>query len=193
MGRPEAARTTTAFRTSARNNLTASGAGSPRAGCGSARFGPGRLNRQRETADQVRLAYSRARDDFPQIESSACWDEFDLDAVYRGIGPQLARQDDEFRRQVEELRRQSLDAGSGFIGPGRDATPPSCAPGSMAPYEFDGESFKAFVARVRGGADILRDNGESRNIAVFTFSDSRGRVGGDGTGPGWKRSCNSPA
>ena len=72
----------------------------------------GRLTRQRETADQVRQAYSRTRADFPEIKASACWDEFDLDAVYRGIGPQLAGRDDEFRRQLAELQQQAMDAGS---------------------------------------------------------------------------------
>src|SRR5271165_5954843 len=72
----------------------------------------GRLTRQRETANEVRRTYLQTRDGFPEIQAGACWDEFDLDAVYLGIGPQLARCDEEFRRQLEELREQAKDAHS---------------------------------------------------------------------------------
>jgi broad specificity phosphatase PhoE len=128
----------------------------------------GRLNRQRETADEVRLAYSRARDDFPEIVTHPCWDEFDLDSVYRAIGPQLARRDEEFRRQFEELREQARDAGSRVHRTWARCDTTVVRAWIDGEFDYDGESFDAFVARVRGGSAILRDNGSSRNIAVFT-------------------------
>lgn len=56
----------------------------------------GGLNRQQETA---RLAGFR---DFGIDEG---WSEFDLDAVYREVAPQLAEADEEFRAEYEALRR----------------------------------------------------------------------------------------
>lgn len=128
----------------------------------------GRLIRQRETADQVRQAYHSIRTDFPEIVTSACWDEFDLDAVYCGIGPQLARQDEEFRRQFEELRREASDAGSRVHRTWARCDTTVVRAWVDGLFDYDGELFDAFVARVRRGGDLLQDDGAPRNIAVFT-------------------------
>lgn len=63
----------------------------------------GGLRRQRHTAE---LVFGGG------VEADALWNEFDLDAVYAEVGPRLAEVDRDFRREFEELRRQSEDAGS---------------------------------------------------------------------------------
>jgi broad specificity phosphatase PhoE len=128
----------------------------------------GRLARQRETADQVRLACRGSGGSFPEIEISPCWDEFDLDAVYRGIGPQLARDDEEFRRQSEELERQARDAGSRVHRTWAQCDTTVVRAWIEGRYPYQGESFAAFAARVRAGAELLQDSGDTRHVAVFT-------------------------
>ncbi len=128
----------------------------------------GQLSRQRETADQARAAYRSTGADFPEIAISPCWDEFDLDAVYRGIGPQLARDDDEFRRQFEELQAQVRDAGSRVHRTWAHCDTTVVRAWVDGRYDHPGESFEAFATRVRAGAQILQDSGGARNVAVFT-------------------------
>ncbi len=57
----------------------------------------GALRRQQETATALGL----------QAEVDPRWNEFDLDAVYAEIGPQLAREDEAFRKEFEELQELS--------------------------------------------------------------------------------------
>lgn len=60
----------------------------------------GELLRQQQTAE---LVFGR------KVEPIGLWNEFDLDAVYTEVGPQLAGEDEEFRRDYEELLAASLD------------------------------------------------------------------------------------
>jgi len=55
---------------------------------------------QQETARQA---------GFAACESDPGWSEFDLDAVYREVAPQLAAHDAEFRAEYEALQRQVHD------------------------------------------------------------------------------------
>ncbi len=132
----------------------------------------GRLNRQRETAEQVREACRRNGVEFPEIAAQAAWDEFDLDAVYRGIGPQIARHDDEFRRQFDEIRRQAMDPSSAVHRTWARCDTTVVRAWIDGGYEFAGESFEAFVNRVRAGAalfdSLLETGAPNRNVAVFT-------------------------
>ena len=133
----------------------------------------GRLNRQRETAEQVREASRRNGTEFPEIVSSPCWDEFDLDAVYRGIGPQIAQHDEEFRLQFEEVRRQAKDPQSAVHRTWARCDTTVVRAWIDGGYEFSGEeSFDGFVKRVRSGAGLfealLEKDAPNRNVAVFT-------------------------
>ena len=132
----------------------------------------GRLARQRDTARFVRQAYQETGRSFPEIGLDARWDEFDLDAVYRGIGPQIARHDEEFRLQFEELEQQSRDADSRVHRAWAPCDITVVRAWIEGRYPFEGESFAAFVERVRGGAGLpegpLEDRGGNRNVAVFT-------------------------
>ena len=69
----------------------------------------GALARQQETAAAVREAYGRAGRDFPAVVTDAEWNEFDLDAVYRDLAPQLAARDPQFRAGYEEMQAQMAD------------------------------------------------------------------------------------
>ena len=66
----------------------------------------GSLERQRQTAAEVFLAYEKAGIPFPAARVVRGLDEFDLTRVYREIGPQLSAIDAEFRNQYDEMRRQ---------------------------------------------------------------------------------------
>lgn len=128
----------------------------------------GRLTRQLETAAQVCSAYSEADNGFPPIAQHSCWDEFDLDAVYDSIAPQIARDDPEFSRQYEELQTQMRDAGSRVHRVWSPCDITVVRAWIDGRYECAGETFEAFAARVRAGREILRDVGGQANVAVFT-------------------------
>jgi broad specificity phosphatase PhoE len=128
----------------------------------------GRLKRQRQTAEQVRDASTRGGVEFPGIATHPCWDEFDLDAVYEGLSPQIARDDEEFRRQLAELRRQVKDADSAVHRTWSPCDITVVGAWIDARYTYAGESFQAFVSRVEQGACLFEGAGPNRNVAVFT-------------------------
>jgi broad specificity phosphatase PhoE len=71
----------------------------------------GALERQRQTATEVRQAYRDAGLPFPEIAVDPGWSEFDLDGVYRDVAPVLAAGDAEFRAEYEEMLAQMDDDG----------------------------------------------------------------------------------
>jgi len=128
----------------------------------------GRLNRQRETAEQAREACRENGTEFPEVVPNACWDEFDLDAVYHGIGPLIAAEDDEFRRQFEELQRSARDTASPVHRTWAQCDTTVVRAWIDGRFPFGGESFEAFTGRVRSGRELLDVSGPHRNVAVFT-------------------------
>lgn len=66
----------------------------------------GALSRQQQTAAEISAAYAAAGVKFPEIITDHNWNEFDLTRVYQEIGPLLCEEDDDFRREYGELRRQ---------------------------------------------------------------------------------------
>ena len=130
----------------------------------------GRLNRQRGTAEAVRQGYQNGGGDaFPPIRLHPCWDEFDLDAVYRGIAPQLAAHDPEFRGQCDDLERQAGDAASPVHRAWAKCDTTIIRAWIDGRYEFEGESYQDFVTRVSNApmltGTMLAGTG---NVAVFT-------------------------
>ncbi len=69
----------------------------------------GGLIRQRDTSAFVGEAYARAGIPFPPVVEDLRWNEFDLDAVYREIAPQIALEDAEFSREYEAILLASSD------------------------------------------------------------------------------------
>lgn len=116
----------------------------------------GSLRRQIETAEEVR----RACDAMPEITVDPRWNEFDLEGVYRGIAPQLAAEDQEFRRQLAAVRSEDRDwtaCGMALVEAWIEGR-----------YSFEGESWAAFLGRIRGALEALRKRPGGQAVAVFT-------------------------
>lgn len=128
----------------------------------------GCLSRQRETAELVRAACRGSHTDFPEITVDPCWNEFDLDVVYNGIAPQLARDDQEFRRQYEDMQIEMMDAGSRVHHAWAPCDTAVVRAWIERRYDCPGESFETFAARVCAAERMLRDGDAPRHVAVFT-------------------------
>ena len=93
------------------------------------------------------------------------WSEFDLDGVYAGIAPLLAEIDETFRAEYEQLQLEMHDPDSSAHRTWRGCDVTVVRAWIEGRFEFDGESFPAFAARVREALNAL-PRGE--NIAVVT-------------------------
>ena len=125
----------------------------------------GGLNRQKMTARQI-VAEMEARGvvcPAPLIDER--WNEFDLDAVYAGIGPLLAREDERFRLEYEELQLEAADPASAAHRAWRNCDVTVVRAWIAGRAEFQGESFDDFVSRVRAGMLALPAHGQ---VAVVT-------------------------
>lgn len=131
----------------------------------------GTLNRQQQTAASLLQAMAQADVNGPQPESDPRWNEFDLDAVYAGIGPALAERDAAFREEYEDLLREMADPRAAVHRHWRrcDVTVVrawieiSQKPEGQTDYA--GESFADFSTRVRAA---FLDLPPAENIAVVT-------------------------
>ncbi len=121
----------------------------------------GGLNRQRQTAREMMAAM----EDPPQPVVDGRWSEFDLDAVYTGIGPLLAAEDEHFRLEYEQLQREVTDPESSAHRQWRRCDVTVVRAWIEARFDFDGESFADFGARVRAALLALPAHG---NVAVVT-------------------------
>lgn len=68
-------------------------------------FLTGGLQRQKETAARIAAAYQRLGHPCPAPSGDPRWSEFDLDAVFRDVAPQLAFSDARLREELEETAR----------------------------------------------------------------------------------------
>jgi len=128
----------------------------------------GGLRRQEETADIVLGALKAAGLEPPRIESDVRWNEFDLDEVYAGIAPRIAADDEEFRASYDEIKRL-ISAGDGHIH--RNWTPADTRVVKewiVGRYEFEGESWARFTARVKEAGTALAQLPAGTKTAVFT-------------------------
>ena len=125
----------------------------------------GGLNRQRMTAREMVAAMDAkgVRSPAPLVDER--WSEFDLDEVYAGIGPMLAREDEQFRLEYEALRREMADPESAAHRAWRSCDVMVVRAWIEARFEFEGESFAGFAARVRQALAGLRAEG---HVAVVT-------------------------
>lgn len=120
----------------------------------------GALRRQQETA---RLALPGAA-----VEIDPGWSEFDLDAVYAQIAPQLAAEDPNFRAHWEELQRAIA---SGDDGIHRRWTKPDAAVVEAwirERFPIRAETWSQFNARVRAAGARFAALPEQARLAVFT-------------------------
>jgi broad specificity phosphatase PhoE len=119
----------------------------------------GGLRRQRETAA---LALNAA------FEIDPGWSEFDLDAVYQQIAPQLASEDPGFRQHWEELQNSIA---SGDDGIHRRWTPPDAAVVEAwirGRFPIAAETWIEFNRRVREAGQRFAALPEDARIAIFT-------------------------
>jgi broad specificity phosphatase PhoE len=127
-------------------------------------FFTGALNRQRETAEQIRVAH-------PELPAPAVdrqWNEFDLSAVYEEIAPKLAADDAEFRRGYEQLQRESADASSAVHRRWMPTDIAVVRAWIEGRYPTHSESWQEFQQRVRGALGTLAGFGPGDAVAVST-------------------------
>ena len=132
----------------------------------------GGLVRQQQTAKEVAAAYSEAGLDFPEPTVDAGWDEFDFHHVYKEIAPLMCADDEEFRREHEEMlaaARASADDHAADVHRIWRASDTKVMDAWIAGrYPYAGESWEGFIARV-AACRLERTNAQPRgNIAVFT-------------------------
>lgn len=125
----------------------------------------GGLNRQRMTAREMAAAMSAHGIASPPPVVDERWSEFDLDAVYAGIGPLLAREDERFRVEYEELQREMADPESAAHRAWRSCDVMVVRSWIEGRFEFEGESFASFAARVHEALFALPAKG---HVAVVT-------------------------
>ena len=121
----------------------------------------GGLNRQRMTARGILAAMDAPH----EVVIDERWSEFDLDQVYAGIGPLLAREDERFRLDYEQLQREVIDPASSAHRHWRHCDVMVVRAWIEARFEFAGESFADFCSRVREALLALPSDG---NVAVIT-------------------------
>lgn len=132
----------------------------------------GGLLRQQQTAAGVASAYAEAGLAFPELSVDAGWDEFDFHHVYKEIAPLMCEDDEEFRREYEEVAAE-LSARAGDEGAdvhrrwrASDTQVMDAWIGGRYPYA--GESWEQFIKRV-AACHLKRTGAQPReNIAVFT-------------------------
>lgn len=124
----------------------------------------GSLARQKATAAEV-LPDS-------QIKVDAGWDEFDLAQVYREFAPRLSADDEQFRVEYEAMQRDiELSQGSHADPVHRkwnDCDKKCVRAWVEGRYEYSGESWKEFVARIHAALTRVVDAAHDGNVAVFT-------------------------
>jgi broad specificity phosphatase PhoE len=134
----------------------------------------GRLARQRQTAAEVRAAYDAAGLAFPGLEVDAGWDEFDFQHIYEELAPLICEDDEEFRREYEEVRGEMLAAAGAPDAEvhrrWRASDTKVVETWAGGRYPYGGESWEQFVGRV--SACAIRAAGAGArprtNVAVFT-------------------------
>ena len=132
----------------------------------------GGLRRHRETADSVLEAYRTDGVTIPEPTVDHDWNEFDLDAVYKSIAPQLRKVDSAFADAYAAMEKQVLEQGAveqSVINrrwnPCDSAVVKAWVAGN---YPVEGETWAAFRDRIRGAlAKLVAANPEG-NVAIFT-------------------------
>jgi broad specificity phosphatase PhoE len=132
----------------------------------------GGLLRQQQTATEVKAAYAEAGLAFPELSIDAGWDEFDFHHVYREIAPLMCEDDEEFRREHEEMlaeaRANAEDHGADVHRVWRASDTKVMDAWVAGRYPYAGESWEGFIARVAACRLRRTDAQPRQNVAVFT-------------------------
>jgi broad specificity phosphatase PhoE len=125
----------------------------------------GGLTRQKITAEEILCAMEERGAPRPPVTRDARWDEFDLDAVYGGVGPQLAAENEEFRADYAQLLRDCADPLSAAHRSWRNCDVTVVRAWIAGKFHYEGESFGDVCARVR---KALTELPAGASIAVVT-------------------------
>lgn len=124
----------------------------------------GCLERQRATAETALPGV--------RVIADAGWNEFDLAQVYAGYAPHLAADDDNFRREYEAMQEQMAASRGLHAAPvhrrWNDCDKKIIYAWIESRYEYSGESWPVFVARIHRAFDRVVSAGHDGNVAVFT-------------------------
>jgi broad specificity phosphatase PhoE len=124
----------------------------------------GSLARQRATAAEVLPDAT--------ITVDPGWDEFDLSHVYRELAPFLIRDDEQFRVEFEEMQRDIEISQGEHQAPvhrkWNDCDKKCVRAWVEGRYEYSGESWNEFVARIHSALHRVIDTAPDGNVAVFT-------------------------
>ena len=132
----------------------------------------GTLVRQQETLREVKRAYLRAGDSFPEVCADPDWNEFDLSRVYREIAPQLSAEDPQFRREYRDMLEQiRISQGRHAAGIHRKWQPCDTKIVNAwicGRYGYGGETWNQFQQRVQACRLKMRNGQKEENILVVT-------------------------
>ncbi|MSV28070.1 MAG: histidine phosphatase family protein [Bryobacterales bacterium] len=128
----------------------------------------GGLVRQRDTAALVSEAYAGAGIPFPPVVEDVRWNEFDLDAVYREIAPQIALEDAEFRREYEAIVLASSDPSNSVHRTWNRCDIAVVRAWIEGRFASVSESWEEFQVRVRSPLPELCAAGPGEALAIFT-------------------------
>jgi broad specificity phosphatase PhoE len=131
-------------------------------------FMAGCLNRQQQTAAEVRRAYRDAGVEAPEIVSEPAWNEFDMTAVFNEFAPLLSEDDPQFKADLEELMRKLEDENSPLQHVWTDCDTRAMRAWIEGRYATRTESWAAFRARVLNCRAALSAYQSGDAVAVFT-------------------------
>jgi len=131
-------------------------------------FIAGCLNRQRQTAEEVRNAYHEAGIAVPDIVSDPRWNEFDMTGVFNEFAPLLSERDPQFKQDYQELLRKLEDANSPVHHAWTDCDTQAMRAWIEGRFPCRTESWAAFGERVLGARASLGAYQPGDAVAIFT-------------------------
>ncbi len=139
-------------------------------GVGFAAAYAGGLARQRQTAGEVAAAYAEAGLAFPEVATERGWDEFDFHGIYGELAPLLCADDEEFRREYEEVSALVRAGGreAEIHRQWRPSDTKVVEAWAGGRYPHGGETWEQFVARVSACRLPASGGPPCENVAVFT-------------------------
>jgi broad specificity phosphatase PhoE len=132
----------------------------------------GDLWRQRETAEQIRTAYSDAGAVFPSLEIDRGWNEFNLEQVSTELAPHLCAEDADFRSDYEEMLAQVRTSNGAHTARVHRKWLPCDTKIVEAwirgRFPYSGETWKQFCQRVLSCRSRIDHSQARENILVVT-------------------------
>ena len=129
----------------------------------------GDLCRQQHTALELSAAYGGG---FPEVVADPGWNEFDLDRMYREIGPPLFAANQELRRQYQDMRQQVRAEDGNHSAPVHRRWMPCDTAIVNAwirrEHPYAGESWEQFRQRVANCLQRIGSAARNENVIVFT-------------------------